>query len=213
MKSSTVPGKANALPAVPTLLSWSDGPTVIAATGESLSQLESIRGKARLLAVSDACYLAPWADAMYACDGKWWKEHKGCPDFPGPKWTQDLAAAEEFGLNYIPIEKNRAGAHLPGFSRDPRFIRAGGNSGYQALNLAVLFGAKRIILLGFDMKTVKKKHFFGDHPGTLNRAHNYQMWIDAFREGAKDISDIEVLNCTPGSALDAFPKANIEDVL
>ena len=39
----------------------------------------------------------------------------------------------------------------PGLSRTQGVIHQGKNSGYQALNLAYLLGAKRILLLGYDM--------------------------------------------------------------
>ena len=42
-----------------------------------------VQGKARVIAVNDAWRLAPWADILYACDGRWWRHHKGVPEFTG----------------------------------------------------------------------------------------------------------------------------------
>ncbi|HCZ48509.1 MAG TPA: hypothetical protein DCZ11_05850, partial [Gammaproteobacteria bacterium] len=53
----------------------------------------------------------------------------------------------------------------PGLSASPLRIHQGGNSGYQALNLAVLLGAERVILLGYDMHG---GHWHGRHGGRLN---------------------------------------------
>jgi hypothetical protein len=43
-------------------------------------------------------------------------------------------------------------APLVALSRDARSLAHGGNGGYQAINLAYLAGAARIVLLGYDMK-------------------------------------------------------------
>jgi len=167
--------------------------------------------------VNDSFRLGPFADALYACDGDWWDHwwQPGCPSgasaFVGQKWSQDARAAETYGINRVPSV-----AEL-GLSLDPLRIHLGSNSGYQALNLAVLFGASRILLTGFDMKLSVggQRHFFGDHPGSLNKASDYNQFIRAFHTTADDLkrAGVEVLNCTPGSALDAFPMAKLEDVI
>ena len=95
-------------------------------------------------------------------------------------------------------------------------IHYGSNSGYQALNIAVLMGATRIILLGFDMKRVQgKSHFFGEHPKGLSNGDGYGLFIEKFQT-AVDLpkeAAIEVLNCTPDSALPWFEKRDLREVL
>lgn len=94
-------------------------------------------------------------------------------------------------------------------SRDPELIYTGGNSGYQAINLAWHFGAARILLLGYDMRP---GHWHGKHPRPLSNYSPYEEWVRRFRLLAGDL-DIPVVNCTPGSALDAFPMASLEMAL
>lgn len=172
-----------------------------------------MRAAGPLLAVSDAYKLAPWADALYSCDPEWWDEHAAkvtAAGFTGQRWTQSQSAALKYGLRWI------SALRRDGLSRDPRVIHTGGNSGYQAVNLAYLFGARRILLLGFDMKpSAGREHFFGSHPGQLRRSLPFNVWIQDFRTLAADLKaeGVEVINCTPGSALDCFPKAQIEDVI
>lgn len=108
-----------------------------------------------------------------------------------------------FGLNFI------KGENKPGLSRDPALIHTGGNSGYQAINLLWHFGVSRILLLGFDMKG---GHWHGKHPRGLNNYSPHHDWVQRFRPLAAEL-DIEVINCTPGSALDAFPVMRLEDAL
>ena len=123
--------------------------------------------------------------------------------FDGLKVTQDQRAADEFSLLRVPSVDE------PGLSASPLRIHQGGNSGYQALNLAVLLGSERIILLGYDMHG---GHWHGRHGGRLNNPEpgNFARWIAAFRTVR---APVPVINCTPGSALDVFPLANLETVL
>lgn len=94
-------------------------------------------------------------------------------------------------------------------------LMTGQNSGFQAINLAVLAGAKRIVLLGYDMKTAgAKSHWFGDHP--IQTAPSvFSAMINNFPSLVKPLAKlgVEVLNCTPGSALECFPKRALESVL
>lgn len=97
----------------------------------------------------------------------------------------------------------------PGLSFDPAYIHEGGNSGYQAINLAVHFGAKRILLLGYDMGG---KHWFGDHPKSLPVKSNYQIFMDNFATLPNDLkaAGVEVINCSRKTALAVFPRSTIE---
>ena len=99
-----------------------------------------------------------------------------------------------------------------GLSRNAEAVNSGGNSGYQAINLAYHLGATRIILLGFDMHHHGgKSHWFGDHPkGFINGPPT--KYIAAFRSIKPEDYGIEILNCSRVTALDAFPRHNLEDV-
>jgi hypothetical protein len=86
------------------------------------------------------------------------------------------------------------------------------NSGFQAMNLALHFGVKRILLLGYDMKFAKSgaSHWFGDHPD--NTRSNYHRWLPNFETAAKQ-NLVEIINCSRDTALEAFPRMSIEDAL
>lgn len=154
---------------------------------------------------------------LYACDAKWWDVHGGCAGFAGEKWSSHggvdsndkTEVARKYGLNLV------HGADAEGFSLDPSVIHFGSNSGFQAINLAILFGAKRIILVGFDMTAGGgRSHFFGDHPSTLIQNRNYERFIPAFVRASKSLpKDIQIINCTPGSALRCFPMSELPDAL
>jgi hypothetical protein len=200
---------------------WQGNAAIVAASGPSLTEEAAERcrraylaGTHRVIAVSDAWKLMRWADAVYSCDRGWWDLHQ--PDFDGHKWSSHhvpdndkRAAASRHGLNLV------RGAPGNGFSFAPDHIHYGRNSGFQAVNLALLFGAVRIVLVGFDMRLVAgRSHFFGEHPAGLRRTLNYQNFIKAFEAAASSLpAGVEILNATPGSALTCFPTVNLDQAL
>lgn len=89
-----------------------------------------------------------------------------------------------------------------------------GNSGASCISLAADGGAKRIILLGFDVqKTDGKAHWHGDHPPSLGNAGQIARWHEKFAELSRDLKHLEIINCSRQTALKCFPRANLEDVL
>lgn len=94
-------------------------------------------------------------------------------------------------------------------------IHEGGNSGYQAINLAYHFGAARLVLLGFDMqRTGGKSHWFGDHPAGMNVPSPYDVWRGKFTALAADLAleGVEVLNCSRETALETFRRMDLAAV-
>jgi len=186
-----------------------DGETVVCvATGPSLDKrdLAYIRGRCPVIAINDSHRLAPWADVLYGCGGQWWDWHHGVVEFEGARWTQDERAAHTYGLNYI---KGEAGHEL---SKHPDIIHHGHNSGFQAINLAYHFGARRIVLTGFDMKfsDTNQSHWFGDHPD--GKRSNYDLMMPSFESLAKQ-NLIEIINCTRDTALTMFPRCAITEAV
>lgn len=196
---------------------WQGRTAVIIASGPSLSVsqisetwISRNRDRCRVIAVNDNFKIAPWADIVYACDFKFFAWNKNFLEyFDGLVVTADIGAAQKFGAKYLPTE------YAEGLSRDPSRTHAGGNSGYQAVNLAVHLGAVRILLIGFDHRYPNNKwHWFGDHPeGSRSWFDN---WIVRHWPGAaRDLDDlgVEVVNCTPDSALTVFKFGKLKDYL
>ena len=164
-----------------------------------------------MIAVKDTWRLLPRADVIYGCDEHWWEHYateirvKSTAEL----WTQCADAARIYNLNRI------SGESRPGLGR--KILHFGGNSGYQAVNLAFLFGAIRIILVGFDMqRTDNKVHFFGHHPyHRPTGGPNSQLlsdWCDKFAVLANDLRSegVEVLNATRTTALTCFERRELE---
>ena len=104
------------------------------------------------------------------------------------------------------------GAPLPGFSTTPGLIHQGQNSGYQALNLAVLWGAAKVLLLGYDMTLQGLRvHFVGNHAGLPNPDKDL---LGKFADNFDTIeTDCDIVNCTEGSAVRRFRFGRLEDEL
>lgn len=93
----------------------------------------------------------------------------------------------------------------------------GGNSGFQAINLAVQFGAARILLVGFDMRVDLGVHWHGRHgaglgdPSEMN-VSNWRRILDAAAPRFAELG-VEVINCSPISALTGYPVMNFSEAI
>ncbi len=187
---------------------------VCIASGPSLNaaDIETARKiPATFYAVNDSHRLAPWAHVLYAADLAFWRHHHGVPEFKGERVTVDSRAAARYGLTFVP------GSDALVWGDYPEPIAYGGNSGFQAINLAVQRGARRIILLGYDMGPAAdgKRHWFGDHPPEINRGSAYELWIKHFEQAAPLIAarGVEIINCSRETMLTCFRRATIEEMV
>lgn len=88
------------------------------------------------------------------------------------------------------------------------------NSGAGAVVTAIVGGAKRIILLGFDCQyTNGKTHWHGDHPKNLGNAARVDKWGEKFAQLKLDYPKIEILNASRETALACFDRVDLESVL
>lgn len=195
---------------------WKDIPAVIVAGGESVSvaQIRAIgiaraAGKIRLITVNDAAYLCWYADIAYAADALWWVHHQELPGFRGLKVSIAQAVHPPLPKS-IDFLRNTG---CEGFDPDPDALRRGENGGYQATHLAAHLGANPIYLVGFDMHG---NHWFGDHPKRLQKSHpRYGERIRMFHDLGTELErrGFSIRNATPGSALQKFPKVDLQQEL
>jgi hypothetical protein len=205
---------------------WPAGAVAVLASGPSLTaaQANAVR-HARAAGVlqgvlainTTGLTLARFADVHYACDAAWWRAHPDAVAIDRLKVTvEDLP--EYPSVKRLALSDGKQGV---GFDPDPRFLRSGCNSGHQAVHLAahLIAHSGRILLLGFDMSRPREgpAHHHGDHPKGLNNpsAPMLQRWAELFGPLARGLAaqGIEVINCTPGSALTCFPWAPLEEGL
>lgn len=198
-----------------TVVCIASGPSLTKADCETVAQAQRA-GRCRVIVVNSTYPMAPWADVLYASDAQWWMHYtrevklgKWQP-FAGERWTVSRQVSGRLGLNLV------HGFHGTGLSTKPGMINLGGNSGHAGIGLAVLFGAVRIVLLGYDMqRTGGRSHHHGDHPHPLGNGNVFPSWIRRFAVLAKDAGDrgVEIVNATRQTALTCFPRVSIEDAL
>lgn len=100
-----------------------------------------------------------------------------------------------------------------GLSRDPKKIHTHRNSGGAAINVAYHLGAKRILLLGYDMKTQgDKRHWFGAHPGNMEVASCYESFRKCIGTIVPSQYGLEIWNLTRDTALDCFPCYDFDEI-
>lgn len=151
---------------------------------------------------------APFADAVFAMDRAWWNEY-GAGIRPGPElWTTNREAARIYRLHWI---RGEAGG---GIAKEPNTIRLGGNSGFQALGLALHFGAARVVLLGYDLQlTGGRSHWHGDHKRLGNPdPAKVRGWHARFAELARQAT-ASIVNASRQTALGCFPQLGLNEAL
>lgn len=189
-------------------------------SGDGLARVKSARSDREgrplsVIAVNNAYQVAPNADVLYYADGRWWSWHKDRDDyraFQGLRCSIEGSDGEGAGDPDVYRLQLDATATI---SRDPTRLAHGGNGGYQAINLAALAGAKRIILLGYDMKhDGKRTNWHAGHP-IRTRERIVRNWIPNFRRLAVELANdgVEVINASEDTALDAFPRRPIAELL
>lgn len=217
------------------LRAWEGEAVAILAGGSSLTlkQFEiteraHAEGRLRVIAINDSYLRAPYADVHYAADAKWHAWHNAGIDKPAigltaaevrEKWAAfkgqkcALQGCGEPG-NEVHLLKNAAHPYNPAIgdiSKDPTKLYPGRNSGFQAINLALLAGAKTLLLLGYDAKKpdTGASHWHGEHPKE-NTPPVYEEMRRVFSKAERElVSMARIINCSPTSEL-GFEKIPLE---
>lgn len=202
---------------------WEGMTVVCIAGGASVTpeQIECVRAarsadRCRVIAINTSYEEAPWADALYFADAKWWSWHRDKPvfkEFAGQKcsvWVSGNAITDE-AVHMLRVHDQTSLV----LSNDPEQLATCSNSGHQVVNMAALSGAAVIPLIGYDAKAGPggRKHHHGDHPDGSEAP--YQAMLSYFPRLAHELqkAGIKAVNCSSDSALKCFPRAPIEELL
>lgn len=200
---------------------WKGETVTVIAAGPSLTRADAQFARLackRLIVVNNAWTFARRADALYAADDRWWRSHEApaLDAFEGERW---VSARNDFGKTGVPagvktVQTRRGN----GVSFDEPLYE-GSNSAYQAMNLAIMWGATRIIFLGLDLMYGPngEKHCHADHAGGLSNpsVDTLRHYSGAFEKTAPLLAaaGIEVVNCSPRTALTCFKQSHITKAL
>lgn len=193
-----------------------EGRTVaVCASGPSMSQAVADRlldAGVPIIAVNrtwELTRLQGWA--VYASDDEWWahKDNRGAFEFPGHKVTLHYEETKPL-VGRVQMLRRMDDA----YSDDPTCLATLGNSGAQAIQIAVKTGASKVLLCGFDFRVTKEScHWHGPHPAGLRKTDPdlYVTWANRLEKVAPDmLKRALIVNCTPNSGLTCFPMSSLD---
>ena len=172
---------------------------------------------AHVIGVNNAYQIGPWIDCIFFGDCAWYLVHRqALAKFPNLKVSccprfANRPLKDMEGVKYLA----KHGGRRYGISGDPSKVSWNHNSGAAAISLAVHFGVKRIVLLGFDMclDSAAMSHWHGSHGN--KKKPPFARHLKGFPDIASDAEkrEVEILNASPESAVDAFSKISLNSLL
>lgn len=195
-------------------LIWPGSTIAIIGGGPSVAQVNlDVLFKFRTIGVNHAFRLGP-VDLCWFGDFGWYETNKNdLAKFAGLKATCCTQLPEE---NWPGIKRLRRSRKQFGIeSERSDAVAWNHNSGASAINAAYHLGAKRVLLVGFDMKRVAgRTHYHNFYGPTPKEKKTYDRHLKGFDQIAIDamLLGLEIINCTPGSAITQFPFMPLEKV-
>jgi hypothetical protein len=189
-----------------------DRPVYIVGGGPSLTgyNLERLRGE-QVIAINRVMLELPWAKVGFFLDHRLWR-------WIGPEINKTFRGHVIWGRSdsRLQIHEERlsiweANNNTVFETQFPNTISHGKSSGYAAINLAYLLGARNIILMGYDYaKKDGRGHWHKEHP-TWTPPSAYLAMLAGFPALAQKLRTlgVNVWNASPGSALTEFPFADL----
>jgi hypothetical protein len=174
--------------------------------------------KKHVIGVNAAFEIGTWIDMVVFGDSKYFVNHrKKMALFPGLRVGCTPAARTASWAK----ELDRDGKKPYGLTMNPTKVSWNGNSGSAAINVAVHTGAKRIFLLGFDMKLAGgEKHWHRVYSkgkpikrvGIQLPFPKHLVGFPAIKEDADKLG-VQIFNVCPDSAIKEFPKLTLKEAL
>lgn len=195
---------------------WRGATVLVAASGPSQfrDDIEYARGKCRVVVINTTWRLAPWADMLYASDARWYQDYGPTPEqFPGRR-----VCGEENGPHAEVVTRTNE----PHLNLCGEKIGGGANSSFQAANLLLMWGVRKIVFTGLDCKAraecnpKAKVHWHGEHKTRGNpKAESFEKWIANFTKAAPIFAarGCEVVNASRESEVKCFPRMTLEEAL
>lgn len=191
---------------------WPGERCFILCSGESIgSQFETIcKLKGRFIAVKHGVLLRSNADVLFlvgettppAYDADLISAFTGTHILMRGKWN---ALYDHYGVKRLTRTKDHTALcelrdHVSGY-----------DAGTSAINIAYHFGATEIIMLGYDMRG----GHFCQHPLQYPPESHFRRHIAFLRNLNQDAlsKGVKIINCSPGSAVEAFEKRRLEEFL
>lgn len=181
---------------------WSGETIVVVASGQSATDVIDDVSGYPTIAINRSHEICD-ADILYAADTGFWLTNEDARKFAGIKCAPDQHISR-----YCPdvvifeiLKKDHRSVHEMIY-KPFGVIGHGGNSGFQAVNIAAQMRPKQILLVGFDYHG---KHWHEDHPPALRNPtqNNFETWVHHLDRQADLLKSwgIDVVNLSSNSAL------------
>jgi hypothetical protein len=190
---------------------WPGETAWIVAGGPSVADLdtERLRGR-KVIAINSSYQRVPFAPFVFFGDQRWWMQHRrNLAHWPG----QIVTVA---GVAHERVLRVRRYDLAVGLSLEDDGVVMGRTSLHAAINLAVLFGASRLAILGADMQPdpTGRTHHHSPHPWPQRPG----CWDDQMAGLARIVEPlakrgVEVLNVSPVSRIPWWPKVTLYEAL
>lgn len=199
---------------------WKDETVFLLAGGPTLEgQMkdglpEKLNGR-RVVGVNNALHLQGLIDidAIWFGDSKWFFWHLDkLKSFPGLKATCCDKLVGSF--KWI---KGFSRGKPQGIETKEGYVAWNRSSGSSGINFVYNLGAKRVVLLGFDMRVIGGKKNWLGHPRERTKLDPYNNFKEPYKKIMRDAKELgfEIVNASPDSALKEYkvPEVKLEDVL
>ena len=176
--------------------------------------------KKHVIGINISFLIGEWIDVAFFGDGGFFLQYQQkLADFPGLKVCCTPHVEKHTWVKYLKRDTQRG----RGISDNPNTVCWNHNSGSAAISLAAHMGAKRIILVGFDMKLNEKSNqhwhnLYGRgkiiEPKRIMKLP-FARHLRGFSEIARDARKmgIEIINASPDSAILEFSKCTVKELL
>jgi hypothetical protein len=189
---------------------WEGERCFIIAGGRSVKEQAALVPKlrGRVIAIKQAVQLRPNADVMMlAARDDWFVCRDYFKLYRGPRIIC-RSNYPNMPRGTLYLRRTKGGA----YSRDRQFV-GGLDAGASALNLAALFGAKEIIILGLDMV---QGRWVKNHPTMpVIPDWHFKLHLEGLQRMAPELKKdgIRVVNCSPVSAVPFFEMRPLKEFM
>jgi hypothetical protein len=158
------------------------------------------------IAVNSSFRLCPAARVLFFHDYAWMAANLAAVEaWPGLVVTVSRLAAQA-----LPERVKRIDALWGRPLGAPPPVRLGRSSGQTAVALAAAMGARRIVLLGFDMRVAAgRSHWHDEYATEAPEFDIFRRAFDGWRAAA-ETAGIAIVNATPDSALFEFDATTLQ---
>lgn len=176
------------------------GTVVVLASGPSLvaEDIEAVR-HLPCIAVNTTWQVARFCSTIFAGDATWWLREGDKIDIDAERVSLSYNSERQYGAKKF----------------DSKIAKKGGyNSGCIAIEYALVNGADKVLMIGFDCSVKNGIHHHGKHDSNHNPTETKCiLWKRQFEVLRQTYKDADIVNCSRYTELDMFPKVPLQEAL